>query len=248
MNTEISDKLNKLFETTTHPTIYAITTDGAKIKYRLFKSCDNICYFKKGSHRKGYHFETFGLKDITPFVQNPRKSKDQQWRDAWNKVRSKLVASGLWESVVKEIDVALDLGYTTMKRAYDEYWAISCTSDDSLVSYFVATYPTLTEKNDKGEPFINTTILYHYAKLPKVEKMRFHKDNARNEAVLQAIQKAMNEKTTFHYDGRTNYDISLEYAPEKGNRMWFSKEFKGCMNGHYYLGLDATHALWTEDD
>ena len=31
-------------------------------------------------------------------------------------------------------------------------------------------------------------------------------------------------------------------------RGFYSEEFKGCGNGHYYLLFDATHAIFYEDD
>ena len=45
-------------------------------------------------------------------------------------------------------------------------------------------------------------------------------------------------------------DFSLYYWFKHGKRYvkWYSKEFKGCGNGHYYLALDATHTIFVEDD
>jgi hypothetical protein len=46
---------------------------------------------------------------------------------------------------------------------------------------------------------------------------------------------------------RTSYDVHYTYnAKEK--KAFYSEEFKDCGNGHYYLAIDNTHALFYEDD
>ena len=47
--------------------------------------------------------------------------------------------------------------------------------------------------------------------------------------------------------GRSSYDVSFSYDP-KLQHAWYSEEYKNCGNGHYYLALDETHALFYEDD
>ena len=232
-------------DTFSHPTVTGVLQDGTRVKIRLFKtSTGDVCYYKKGSRRRGYYLsDYFHLVDIIPI--EAKKSKEQKWIDGWKKVRAKLQQSGLWANIIQEIDTALELGYKKMSEAYEQYCKLS---DQQQLKYFQDNCPSLVGINDKNEPYIKCSILWAYAKLPIVKKMRFEKNPTRNEATLQAIQKAMSEKRTFHADGRTNYDISFEYAPEKNNKAWYSEEFKGCGNGHYYLALNSTHALFYEDD
>ena len=45
------------------------------------------------------------------------------------------------------------------------------------------------------------------------------------------------------------YDNSVEVANRDGEKLaWYSEEYRGCGNGHYYLMFDATHAIFYEDD
>ena len=45
------------------------------------------------------------------------------------------------------------------------------------------------------------------------------------------------------------YDNSVEIANRNGEKLaWYSEEYRGCGNGHYYLMFDATHAIFYEDD
>ena len=32
------------------------------------------------------------------------------------------------------------------------------------------------------------------------------------------------------------------------NYAWYSEEYKGCLNGHYYIALDEKHVWFYEDD
>lgn len=241
------EKANQLFsDNNTHPTVSGILEDGTRIKLRLFKTSNgDVCHYRKGSRRSGYYLSCYPhLTDIIPITT--KKSPEQKWIDGWKKVQSKLRKSGLWSEISKEIDIALSLGYKKMNEAYDIYWKIN--DEKEKIKLFQDNFPSLIEKNDKNEPYIVTTILWHYARHPKVKKMRFSKYKAYNEATLQAIQNAMDKKEPFHADGRTNYDISFEYAPQKSNRAWYSEEFKGCGNGHYWHAISSTHALFSEDD
>ena len=45
------------------------------------------------------------------------------------------------------------------------------------------------------------------------------------------------------------YDNTVEVANRNGEKLaWYSEEYRGCGNGHYYLMFDATHAIFYEDD
>jgi len=242
----ICEKATDLFNKTygNYLTATGIESNGKKIKLRLFKKGDMICYFRKNSCKYGYHLEDCHLADILPITHY--KTEAQKWESGWKKVKGKLEVSGLWKEVIEEINVALAIGYDKMQTASKKYWEIK--NEKEKTEFFKTIDARLIGKNEKGEEYIKSSLVWNYAKLPKVEKMRFYKNKERNEVMLSMIKKYMDEKKTLHLNGRTDYDISFEYAPEKGNKAWYSKEFKGCGNGHYYLVLDATHTIFVEDD
>ena len=62
------------------------------------------------------------------------------------------------------------------------------------------------------------------------------------------IKQALQDKTAY-YTGRIslNYDVSFQYKPET-QQAWYSEEYRNCGNGHYYLALDESAALFYEDD
>lgn len=61
------------------------------------------------------------------------------------------------------------------------------------------------------------------------------------------LQEKITALTPFQecWRGRS-YDISLS-LDEKG-RAFYAEEYRNCGNGHYYLALDARHAIHVEDD
>jgi hypothetical protein len=218
--------------------------NGETHTIRIFRgdTTQAICYFRRRSRRCGYILPIEHIVEV--HVPTSRKTPEQKWRDAWNKVRTKLVKSGLWETIIEEIDIALALGYDAMKAANRLYWDLP--HDETQVARFKEQYPSLICTNDEGREYINSSVVWRYSSLPKIKKMRFERGSY-NDHVLAAIQKAMDEKRTHHTSGRYQYDVSFEYNADK-NRAWYSEEYRGCGNGHYYLALDATHALFVEDD
>ena len=212
---------------------------------RLFKSVNgDICEFKKGSTRRGYILNFSNITSIDPIVK--RKSEAQIWQESWQKVRNRLAKSGLWHDILKNIDIALEMGYDKIKSASDEYWTISY--DERIrpekVKKYIEKYPLLDNGNGNGD--VNTCPIWNMSRKANVEKMRFY-EGERNQYALNQIARAFEHRHDFSTHGRTNYDISFEYKPLI-HKAWYSKEYKGCGNGHYYLALDATHAVYWEKD
>lgn len=78
----------------------------------------------------------------------------------------------------------------------------------------------------------------------KIKKMETR--NGENDLLKIAIFNK--DPYTEKFAGRT-YDISYEYNPLSSNiNAWYSEEFRGCANGHYYLMLNSTHAIYCEND
>jgi hypothetical protein len=66
---------------------------------------------------------------------------------------------------------------------------------------------------------------------------------------IEGIQRAMDEKGQYSCKWRYKYDCSVEVnATEEVKRAWFSLEYKGMLNGHYYYLLNPNLAIFGEDD
>ena len=92
---------------------------------------------------------------------------------------------------------------------------------------------------------------------PKIKKMRFHKSPYlayQTENVLKQIGDAIDNKVKYSSGRyRNGYDVSFEYKPASESkdgiaRAWYSEEYRDCGNGHYYLALNRTHAIYWEKD
>jgi hypothetical protein len=240
---EIQEQISKMYDSGIRA-VNITYKDGYKKKIRIFKaSTGAICQYKKGSSRKGYELNAFDIVSVSAVTS--KKSEEQKWIDGWKKVDAKLEKSGLWTDIRAEIKLAFEIGYKKLKQMSNVYWQFS-SSDEAGIAYFKEHCPLLLLKRDDGTEYVNTTVLWHYDKLPKVKKMMFAK-KFYNESILKRIQEAMDSKTAIHEGHRYNYDVSLEYNPEK-NKAWYSEEYKNCGNGHYYIVISSTHALFMEDD
>jgi len=98
---------------------------------------------------------------------------------------------------------------------------------------------------ETGEEYYNTIILQQLIYPLKIKKMNF--DKYSNGDKSERIERAMQKRTQISIRGRTSYDISFEYDPEK-NMAWYSEEYRDCGNGHYYLALNNKYAVFWEDD
>jgi hypothetical protein len=228
--------------------VRVITKDGNTLKLRLARSrSGEVMYLQKGKRRWGDHLRYLNPVEVHPIIS--RKTTQAKWVDGWKKVKARLLVSGLWENIVKDIDIALAVGYDRMTLAYKEYWELKRGPDGHEdVSVFALKYPELMTITDKGISVVNISLLWMLVKLPKVKKMVIEgRCKSDNDKVLQRIQEAMNKKEKYSTHGRTAYDTSFEYRPDI-NKAWFSEEYRGCGNGHYFLSLDATHCLFYEDD
>ena len=223
-------------------------SDGSKRTLRLFRSTNgDVCYF--GWRRKRYGSPLANLANLVSVSPiRSHKTEAQKWEDGWRKVITRLKASGLWGNLIPEIELALSVGLERLQEAYRRYWDISSSNESENEEFkaFAKNFPELIKVNDEGKPYISTSIVWTYHNPPKVKKMFFAR-KCMNDSILEDIQRAMDRKEKHILHRQYGYDVSFEYNPEK-NKAWYSEEFRGCGNGHYYIALDATHALFMEDD
>lgn len=228
--------------------VRVVLQDGRQLKLRLVRGTEgSVLYLSKGKQRWGNHLQYLKPVEIHPILS--RKTAEAKWLDGWKKVKARLLVSGLWENIVKDIDIALTVGYDRMTQAYKEYWELKLGPDGyENVSIYALKYPELMTTNDNGVAVVNSSLLWMLAKHPKVKKMVIEgRCKSDNDMVLQRIQEAMNKKEKYRTSGRSSYDTSFEYNPDV-NRAYYSEQYRGCGNGYYFLALDATHALFIEKD
>ncbi len=254
MNMLIEEKAKTILKESCNRRAIAVFESGEKRELRIFKSSiGNYCYKPTRRRNSGYPLSTLdGVVDLLPITAFKRKSEPDIWYDSWDKVKQRLEKSKLWPDYLVDVKTALNVGYEKIHQAYKQYWVANKGPDYKQNNEINAMKideidPRLVSYKD-GIRCVNTRIVWDMSHKAKVKKMKFYKDAAYNQNILDRIAIAMLEKKQCFESGSNGYDISFEYSPDKGDKAWYSEEFKGCGNGHYYLALDATHALFHEDD
>lgn len=174
-------------------------------------------------------------------IKEKRGSEAERWLKSWKKAEKMLEESGLWSDVLQNIKDGIEIGFEKIKKAYE--------IDFNLPKIEKETYQQERERETKlikeiDERLEESFIRWTMSRPAVIKKMNF---GYNNEAILEEIKQALKEKKEYSASGRNKYDISFNYSPEF-NKAWYSEEYRNCGNGHYYLALNATHALFYEDD
>ena len=201
--------------------------DGKKMIKRLFiGSTGELCVMQKRRKYYGYPIYKDYFDDAVKveIIKEERKS-DTEWyiEDLlkWKRYVLKYRVDGVWNSLKKEAESITDANLILLKLCTDEIHS----HYDAWKRAGEIGLPTI-------EGFKTTTL--KSARCP----------------YLKEIKKAFEEKRSFNYHWRGSYDYSAEGRLEDSGEFnaWFSMEYKGCGNGHYYLLLDGMHAIFAEDD
>jgi hypothetical protein len=239
---EIYDKGNKY--------VYLVTEDGNKERKRIGKTADGSIIVMKGKSRRGYYLSGYyQLKDVVEIVS--RTTVQDRWLKTINKAISLLEDSGLWVKILPVLKTARDIGYDKINKAYNQYWAkhegkdyTECQKINTQLIKEIDPRLISISKDD-GSEYPNTEILWYMNSPLKIKKMNF---GSRSEEYYKEIKEAMQNKQKYEVPRlELNYDNSFEYNPE-ADRAWYSEEYRGCGNGHYYLALDNQYAIFWEDD
>ena len=219
----------------------------ATTQKRLFVNEPYIGEIPKYARKRGYiirETQTAHWLTLTPVLANP-KSEAENWEKSWRKAEKMLKISGLWTNLLKDIQMGLAVGYDTIQKANDIYWTDN--SDKKIKTLD----PRLIETNKDGAICANTGIIWRMSRPAKIKKMYFGK--FRTADILAEFKDALTKKIKFNNGSNgsnstgQSYDTTLEYNPDN-NKAWYNEEYRHCGNGHYYLAIDATHALFSNDD
>ena len=222
----------------------AKSKEGEKVRCVKDGDAERVFVFLKGKRSRGFHYSipTF-LAMYTPMIKT-EEEENLQWHKKLATIEKRLEASGLWENI-KEVVHNLQ---TMTKTEYDEFYqhADSFRANRDALDFseplkeLTVKYPFLKA----GEGVVSWRYTEDWIRTLKTKSMNFgtwHKSSSEN------IKRALAEKRSVTERGYTSYDVSYQYNAEK-NRAWYSEEYRGCGNGHYYLALDSTMALFYEDD
>ena len=217
-----------------------VFNDGTKKKVRLFIYNGNeICQYLNGSKSHGNYLDTSRVVDILPIM--PRH-KDENIRFIKNcdKVIKLLKESGWWGDILHDVEFLRASGLEKCAQWEKDYWCFDIPYDQKEER----------KRRQASVPEQFSASSFGLVHNLKIEKMYF---GLNSDYHLRDIAKSVkdNVPVCFRLDAdkwnKLSYDTSFEFNPEK-KKAWYSKEYRNCGNGHYYIALNPTHAAYYEDD
>lgn len=150
----------------------------------------------------------------------------------------------MWSDLLVQFKNLQKVDFSVWKQLKDLYYSDSYPYPNrkALTETIAKIYPFMVYEKD-GELLIDTFYFKHLADCI-TKSMYFGDANTERKA---SIAQALQEKRSTSVFERVNYDVRFEYDSEEG-KAWYSEEYKDCGNGHYYIALNHSTALYYEDD
>lgn len=226
---------------TGNKTLSVVLQNGETKKLRLFLSNANrLCYFGKGKRHSGYPISGIieQIVSIKP-VDKPKETVLDQYINNLLKFKKAFTVNAhpnLWWSLRDSYD-RLDINdfrnfviehNPNPDSNYDLYTLMNEYCKNNKLDIISENhYKITTIKSNKPRYFIGEYNNY-------LANVKHHLDNM--------------EDFRYHWNG--NYDVSVSgRVTEAGFYCaWFSLEYRGCGNGHYYLLINENQAVFCEDD
>lgn len=213
---------------------YRLTyNNGKKEHLRLFISDSGmICYKPKNIRRYGYIMPQETINSIVSCVPPIVHDNVTIVKRFMNLVIKYLSKSGMWSEIKDDYIKILEQG--------DEYLARVIEMDFSEQRNYL-------ESTIGVNSFHVDEIIYSAKKgIKHINYHSYEKNNLRSRIIDLLLLK---NNDRFSHRWTKGYDNYVEYRNENGNLYgWYSEEYIGCGNGHYYLAIDESHAIFVEHD
>lgn len=211
---------------------FRITTSNGENKVmRLFVYASNsICEYKYKSRKYGH---IIPYSDVTSWVNIKPIDNTTDFVKVKNfltNVVKYLSASGLWEDIKNDYSTILAQGDDYLKYVLSLDWSEQRKYLEETIGVYSFHVDSIIHSARKGIISINYD--------------KWDRDIIRERA-KQCIDNG--EKYTHYW--KKGYDNSIEFSVRGGRKCgWYSTEYSGCGNGHYYFALDERHAIFSETD
>lgn len=226
--------------------------NGFTERKRLFVSTQgNVAYKAKGKRKYGYALPIDSVTNIVPIIKKATPPYQMFQRNV-NKIVTLLSASGLWCDILERAKKMAALTEEQLKRAFEleqDYHTIPYTNNE--------------EKDKARAEFENYFVSLGFDKIYYIALGRWLDLSKKGQIVSVPYGKCNKERLVaqvnnfltnpsndgnVRWRGSYDYTVSIWRGEDGRRRGTFSAEYKDFENGHYYLLLDAEHALYYEDD
>jgi hypothetical protein len=224
-----------------HKELIATLVDGSIMNLRLFKGqSGDLGYLNKGSSRRGQYLKY--LVSQIESVKIKKQIKKLSGLDAeidnlkkFKKAYTEKLHPNLWSDLRE--------GYT--KLNIEKFIEFFEKNNDGIQSqwHYLREYANLNNIHIITENNYKTTTI-------KSNAPKGYWRDPQYDACIENIKKHLDNKETFNYYWQSNYDVSVsgKLCEDGVYRAWFSLEYRGCGNGHYYLLINENQAIFAEDD
>ncbi|MFW6008155.1 MAG: hypothetical protein ACOCP8_02715 [archaeon] len=221
-----------------------VTYKNGEIAKRTFTNTETARGLRvKGSSKRYYpvrRLERLGITRIE--LKQPPKKKSDIELVKYNANRFlKLVDKRLWKDLQEEVENILNI--------IDE-WYLKWTKKENTNSFSWDLWKEFGHKwltREKSFITVNTAFKKAVGKDLTIDIDNYLNGQDSNFLRARLIEKIDKDGYYLGYGNRTNYDNSFEVHRDEG-KAWLSREFKDLGNGHYYILISPTHAVYIESD
>lgn len=209
--------------------------NGTKLVERFFISAsNNLCRFKKGSNRQGYIMTLNEIENIVTIEVQNTKTPIQYCRANLKKVEKYLADSKLWIEMLRGVQHLQTLSDDELNELckWDKYHSLF--SDEN--------------RKDNGISFFGIDCFIGLFGKGCIKTINF--ESFEREHYQNILKERISKREDFKYSWTKGYDnrVVLDFDKNGNGEGWYSEEFRGYGNGHYYYLLDEKHVLFGEND
>ena len=187
------------------------------------------------------------------------EDKEHTWKANMRSAISHIQTSGLWPQLIPLYENLSQMTYEEhefLKKNYilfnqnpqrDEILQEMQNLRQKYPFAFLEGKSLIAQDASPKKPFVYFSVRLEYiADLSdcKLKSMYF---GAGNKQIKNQIRSALIQQKEYQTAQQAFYDVRFIYDP-KVQKAWYSEEYKGCANGHYYLALDHSRAVFCEND
>lgn len=203
--------------------------------YAVGKRCRRMAYYVAPYE----YAEWESMKRYMPRPKSTDEIKDMLHKRVLNRAKKAiemLSKSGLWGNIKSELEYFVSLPELEQREM------VELIDKDSYEFY------KLTWSDQKYSWVKTYSMFVQFMKDKCWKSLAWHKYDRKTYTAY--LQNCIKNKTNYSHKWVNGYDNSVELAMKTDGifRGWYSEEYRGCGNGHYYILLDATHAIHCEDD
>ena len=241
-------KAKELLDIPKYKKFLAKTETGETV--RAEREDDTVFVFAKGRRRYGYRMSNECFCRAYSMPKN-KLTENQKWQKRVRTVIKGLEENDLFPDLLEKYRNLLNMSLEDKKEISRIYWELPFgtmqkkTPEDAqkiVDEYFgeyVSKYPFIFT----GSGNINTFYFWEMSEAT-LKTMYF---GYRNKEEKENIRYALDTRQPYKTRANTSYDVSFSYDPEKKKAV-YAEEYKGCGNGHYYLAINSSQALFCEND